>query len=211
MAWLLVASLCAVAPVRAAPPADHTVPRLEASTLPSVHSGTGPLVIDVRITDDSAVFEPTLFVRASGTVPFARVPLLHSDPRAPLFRAQVPDALLSGDIELFLEVFDAVGNGPARLGSPEQPLRIVRRVPPATPTPTPTPSTATPPTTTPATPQTDAPPEDNTVLWIAVGVGAAVAVLAIAGGVALALYAFREPAPDSVSLSVSGPVPTEAP
>ena len=115
--------------VAAAPPAatvifDHQPPTHWSSEL----GGT----IDTRLTSSTGrrIFEPALFVRATGSVAYERIPLLPKDDST--FSARIPPDLARQYFEYFLEAFDEDGNGPFRLGSPQAPIRVasIAAVPP---------------------------------------------------------------------------------
>ncbi|MBI3178884.1 MAG: hypothetical protein HYZ27_04445, partial [Deltaproteobacteria bacterium] len=128
-------------------------------------------------------------------------------------------AKLRGSLEYFIETFDEHGNGPARLGSPEAPLRMrptteeysCEQVPPR---PAGAPETTTPALTAtvpePAArgcDQDDRPLYCEPWLWATVGT-----VVLVGGGAAMYFLVFKkDETPQSsqtVTLTVSGPDPT---
>ena len=132
LAAALVAAVAAVGAGAAAaapkrPKKDTDAPVVEHTPV-ATHNGAGPVVISARITDDSAIYEPTLVVRMAGAATgFTRVPLVKGEGET--YSAEVPVALLSGDVEYLVEAFDENGNGPSRVGDESAPLKIVRDVP----------------------------------------------------------------------------------
>jgi hypothetical protein len=197
---LLVASLLGPGAAAAAPrkpPPDTTPPTIVHTPITTCPVGPDPqallpCVIEAEITDPTGVFDPTLLVKAQGAAAFERLPM---KPReggpADLYAATVPPTLLAaGTVDYLIEAFDVEGNGPARAGSEEAPLTVVR---------------AAPTLITAAEPE---PVEDNSGLWLGVGVAAGVVVLAAVGvGVGVALLSARPPAIDEVTLQVGGPLP----
>ena len=95
-----------------------------------------PVVIRARIEDESPVFAPALFLRPVGAPEYVAVRMTPTGEG--VFEARIPASEVQNDIEYFLEAFDNLGNGPARVGSPRAPLRI-RLVEPEVPVPSPTP------------------------------------------------------------------------
>ena len=175
------------------PTADTTPPTVEHTPLVK-HDGTGPVLVDAHIVDDkSAVFEPTLLVRAAGAGPFMRVPMLPQPDNH--YVAEVPKELLGGDVEYLIEAFDENGNGPARVGDESAPIRITRDVPVVVSKPPPPP------------PPPPAAPEDAGPSGLLIGAGIAVGVVLLAAGGGLAFYALRPPAPAVVNITVSGHAP----
>ena len=182
------------------------------STCPSSADGSVlACEVTAEIVDESGVFDPTLLIRLYGATAYDRV-VMKAGPEAPsLYRAEIPRTLVAaGDVEYLIEAFDLLGNGPARVGQEETPLLVTR----------PTPSTTTTTTTTTTTPPpngggtTEVPPsesDDDGGLILGVAIGAGVLVALAAGiGVAAAVYAFREPAPSELTVTVSGPAPFAA-
>jgi hypothetical protein len=205
---MLGAGSASAAPKR--PKKDTAAPVVEHTPL-TTHDGKGPVIISARITDDSAIFEPTLVVRAASGTPgapgapaipgaaFMRVPLAKGE--GDTFSAEIPAALLSADVEYLVEAFDENGNGPSRVGDESAPLKIVRDVPAPPVDPVKPPDTGT--------GNTGGVPEDgdNTGLIVAGVVVGAVVLVGAAAGIGFAVYALRPPQPDVVNINVSGPAP----
>jgi hypothetical protein len=192
-------------------PVDTAPPRIE-HTPPAACPLDAPCLIEAQITDDSGVFDPTLLFRAAGATTFERAPMQAVVGTPSLYRAVLPAALLvAGDVEYLVEAFDVQGNGPARAGSDDAPLRIVRPVPVVATPPDPPPDP--PRTTTPAPAPTTTNTEDSMDTGLVVGLiagGVAAAVL-VGGGIAWALVAARPPVgPEVVTVSVTAPSPLPA-
>ncbi len=186
------------------PKKDTAAPVVEHTPI-ATHDGKGPVLVSARITDDSAIFEPTLVVRAAtagasgapGGV-FMRVPLVKGD--ADVYSAEVPAALLTADVEYLVEAFDENGNGPSRVGDESAPLKIVRDVP--------APVEALKPPDDPTKKPPDVPEDgDNTGLIVAGVIVGAIVVVGAAAGIGFAVYSLRTPQPDVVQINVTGPAP----
>lgn len=172
---------------------DTAPPVLEHTPLVR-HDGKGPVVVQAHIVDASAIFEPTLLVRRVGGGAFMRVPLVRGD--GDVFAAEVPPALLAGDVEYLVEAFDEEGNGPAQVGGEGAPLTITRDVP------------VTPPIAPAPPPPLRPVEEDNgNGLVIAGVVVGSVILIGAAVGIGFAAYALRPPAPGAVRINVTGPAP----
>ncbi len=206
LAAALVAALLLAAPAGAAkrrPKKGDAAPPTITHAPPASHDGAGPLVIEATISDDSGVFDPALLVRAPGGS-FERIPLAPVEGRADAFAAEVPAALLDGDLEYLIEAYDENGNGPARAGDEAAPLRVARVAPlttPVTPPPDPAPPTK--------------PPKDegnDALVWgagIAVG---SVLLLGAAAGIGIAVVmATSTPANVAVSITGGSPIAAAAP
>lgn len=200
---LLVALLVAAPGADAARKKKPSKPDTAAPTIthtpPTGHDGTGPVVVEAQIVDDSGVFDPALLVRAPGGV-FERVAMKPVADKVDTFGATVPEGLLAGDLEYLIEAFDENGNGPARAGDEVTPLRIARVAAPPPPPPPPPPQETT---ARPATEEGD----NSALLWgtgIAVG---GVLLLGAAAGVGYAIYALSPSTPASVSVSIQAPSP----
>ena len=80
-----------------------------------------PILFDVLIQDISGVFAPSVYYRYAGQADYRVIELTRKGAN---FTAQISGSEVTGDIEYFIEAFDEQGNGPSRLGSPNQPFRI---------------------------------------------------------------------------------------
>jgi hypothetical protein len=80
------------------------------------------LTITAQIADPEGVFGAMVYVRSAGDEKYAPYPLDTKDEHT--FTARVPALRITKDIEYYLEAFDAVGNGPATVGTAQVPLRV---------------------------------------------------------------------------------------
>ena len=85
--------------------------------------------IRARLLDDSAIFEPKVIYRA-GSENWKSAALVREG-TTDVFKATIKGKDLKGPLEYFIEAFDEFGNGPARYGSPEAPIRVLASVNPA--------------------------------------------------------------------------------
>jgi len=122
LAALLLAPLAARAGDSAAPVIAHTPPRAVAGK---------PVHIVAHITDESRIF-PQLYFRYGTSGPFeSPVDLKKMKGSLDDYEASIP--YRAGTLEYYLECYDEFGNGPAREGAPEAPLRITAEEAPASP------------------------------------------------------------------------------
>ncbi len=182
-----------------------------------------PFEIIVRIEDASELFDPKVIFRERGDRDWKNVPLTKQASED--YGAVIHTGKLRGSIEYFIETFDEHGNGPARLGSPEAPMRMrptseqytCAQVPPRAPAviaesvdTTPAAPALTEPAPEPAPrgcDQNDRPFYCEPWLWATVG------TLALAGGgAAMYFLVFKQeetpPRSQTVTLTISGPDPT---
>ncbi len=82
-----------------------------------------PVEVQARIADESTLFEPRIIYRFDPSAPFMPMAMMRSQDGTH-FAVAVPSPAEAKVFEYFLEVFDVVGNGPAQVGSSEQPLRL---------------------------------------------------------------------------------------
>jgi hypothetical protein len=194
---LVVASLAAPGLARA----DSSPPVITHVRLERAPIGTA-LVVRAKIDDDSAIFAPSVSVRPVGKSGYDNLAMtLAGD----FYEATIPAEQVTADLEYFIEAFDEHGNGPAREGAPESPIRVVvfdpGAVPPPPPPPPPPPDGAV---VVPVDPGEDR--DDPGVAgawWFWLIVGAAVA------GAGTAAYLIARPPGlvDSVDVRVMGPDP----
>lgn len=166
------------------------------------------LIIRARIEDPSGVFAPSVYIRVEGMdASYVAIAMRAVDGEPGVFEAVVPAARLQGDLSYFVEAFDELGNGPARVGAPEAPLEVAVVPEAALPKPRRPPGgwtsggtdvrAATP------TPEDD---DDGGVLgswWFWTLVGAAVV-----GGAAAGVVALSDGGPrDEITLDIRGPDP----
>ncbi len=85
-----------------------------------------PVAISARITDPSGVFQPVVYVRRKGmgTGEYIPIKMIASRLTQGDYTVEIPAALVSADLEYYLEAYDNAGNGPARAGSPENPMAL---------------------------------------------------------------------------------------
>ncbi len=112
-AALLLCSLAAHAGDSTAPVITHTPP----------HAGAGKTIrVTAHIVDESRIF-PQLYFRY-GTAPFeAPVDMKKVKGGLDDYEATIPNK--PGPIDYYLECYDEFGNGPARAGAPDAPLRVI--------------------------------------------------------------------------------------
>lgn len=79
------------------------------------------IVFRARIEDPDAVFAPTLYYRyVGGDSSYAQLPLVRNPPS----EDWIATVNASGEFEYWMEAYDELGNGPARVGDPAKPLRV---------------------------------------------------------------------------------------
>ncbi|MFC1610677.1 hypothetical protein ACFL6C_06955 [Myxococcota bacterium] len=211
------------APARAM---DTLMPRI-------VHEACGefaksqPFEIRARFEDESQLFDPKVIYRTRTDSHWKHAPFI-KDARTENFVATIRAKELRGPVEYFIEVFDEYGNGPARMGSPEAPIRVLpaRNPEPCQQLPTNTVVTTTSGSspangmgiTTPGPPplqgtcdREDRPLYCEPWLWGTLGV-----VVAAGAGAAVYFFVLRDPdngndQVDSVKLIITGPDPTTPP
>ena len=84
------------------------------------------LELHARISDRSGLFEPTLYYRLGHAGTFKRLPLIK---KGKTYQATIPAAEISGkSLEYFIESYDQQGNGPARFGGPDKPIKITLKL-----------------------------------------------------------------------------------
>lgn len=184
--------------------ADTSPPRIQHVPIERAASGEA-LLVRCEITDDSAIFAPSLLVRGKGLKEFDTLDLKRTSGN--LYEATIPAEQVTGDLEYVIEAFDEIGNGPARVGSPESPL-LIKVVDPSEIVPAPVV------TTTPGGPEVVAagPPAASsggglhTQWWFWTLIGGAAA-----GGAVAVFLATRSGTPDFVDLQIRGPDPTQGP
>lgn len=104
-----------------AAPSDTQPPIITHVRVTRAHVGK-VVPIRARLDDQSEIFAPSVYVRRQGTTDFDNLPMKRVDDgwEAVLAASDAPATL-----EYFLEAFDEHGNGPAREGTPESPIRLV--------------------------------------------------------------------------------------
>jgi hypothetical protein len=81
-----------------------------------------PIIIRAKIEDESEIFAPSVYVRAQGKQDYETLAMRRVGEG---YEATIAPEMTRGNLEYFIEAFDDQGNGPAREGSPEEPLRII--------------------------------------------------------------------------------------
>lgn len=109
-------------PAFAAPDDDEEAPHISHEDIDVSVAGQDLLVV-ASIEDPSGVFDPTVLYRVGEEGAFLRAPMEPTGDGA-AFSATIPGNFVVGDIHYFIEAFDELGNGPARYGNQELPLRI---------------------------------------------------------------------------------------
>jgi hypothetical protein len=76
-----------------------------------------------RFYDESAIFDPKVIYRVGDSSAWKNAPF-SKQPGSDDFMAVIRAKELRGPLEYFIEAFDENGNGPARYGSPDTPIRV---------------------------------------------------------------------------------------
>ena len=106
------------ATAQAAPTPDTAAPRVLHEIVTKGVLGS-TLDISAKLEDESGIFEPKVYFRRIGETEFNAIDML-AKPNG-FYVASIPATLVTRDVEYFVEAFDAMGNGPARHGTPERP------------------------------------------------------------------------------------------
>lgn len=112
--------LIALAMPKLAVAADEQPPQIEHEPCEFFAQGKD-FDLMARFFDESPIFDPKVIYRSGDQGAWRHVPFV-SEQGSDTFRARIQTA--GAPIEYFIEVFDENGNGPARYGSPEAPVRI---------------------------------------------------------------------------------------
>lgn len=187
--------------------------------VPVAHAPEGDaLAVRARIEDASEIFAPSVYVRPVGAKDYDNIAMRKV---LDAYEAIIPAEQVDGDLEYFIEAFDELGNGPAREGSPDKPLRVevydpAKGPPSVVVAPPPPPVVAPPPPPAPPPPgvvvnnrnsvEVDVDDDGGVVtkwwFWTIIGV-------AVAGGATAAVLATRSSSPvDFVDITVVGPDPS---
>jgi hypothetical protein len=81
-----------------------------------------PIIIRARISDEGEIFAPAVYARPEGKGEFESFGMKHIGDG---WEATIPPSMTKQNVEYFIEAFDDQGNGPAREGSPDTPIKIV--------------------------------------------------------------------------------------
>lgn len=82
-----------------------------------------PFTVRAQFYDDSALFDPKVVFRTRRVTEWRSTPFKKGEGAD--FEATIKARDLKGPLEYFIETFDENGNGPARYGSPEAPVRVL--------------------------------------------------------------------------------------
>jgi hypothetical protein len=115
------AALCILARPPSAFAADTDPPTIVHTAVTEASPGA-PLKIFADIADESEIFEPKVHYRLVGSKEFLTMSMMRST--GATFSATIPDTAVTGDLEYFIEAYDAQGNGPSRFGSEKAPQRV---------------------------------------------------------------------------------------
>ncbi len=187
--------------------ADTSPPRITHNPIERAPVGQA-IVVKCEIVDESAIFAPSLLVRAKGTKEFDTIDLKKTT--STTYEATIPAEQVTGDLEYVIEAFDEIGNGPARAGSPEAPLVIKVFDPKTAPPPPPPPVVPVTEAGPEVAPPAEPPPAEGSSggvhtkwwFWTLIGLAAA------GGATAIIVVATSGGAPADVDLLISGPDPT---
>ena len=128
MKSVILAAVVVVTATRARAAEDTSPPSIVHEPCEQYKKGA-PFEVRARFLDDSPIFEPKVIYRSGGSV--WKNARFEREPGRDDFRAVIRAADLKGALEYFLEAFDENGNGPARYGSPEAPVKVTPAVEPA--------------------------------------------------------------------------------
>jgi hypothetical protein len=116
LAVLAVLAATSVAlPARAA---DSEAPKISHQAITEAAAGV-PLTVSATITDESQIFEPTLYYREAGTKKFLSASMTPG--AGATFAATIPETATRTNLEYFIEAYDSNGNGPSRFASDKAP------------------------------------------------------------------------------------------
>lgn len=117
-AFVIVSSFCALAAAE-----DNLPPQIVHEPCEFYQKGK-PFTIIARIYDDSPLFDPKVVYRSSRVKDW-RSASFSKAAGTDDFKATIRSRDLRGSLEYFIETFDENGNGPARYGSPDAPVRVL--------------------------------------------------------------------------------------
>lgn len=157
-----------------------------------------PLAVRARIEDASEIFAPSVYVRNVGAETFDNLPMKKVENG---FEAVIPKEQVARAIEYFIEAFDEHGNGPAREGSPDEPIRVLVFDPDDAPPPPPPPPGVEPPPSVET--ETDGGGGIATKWWFWTIIG-----VVVVGAVVGVVVGTRAGPVDEVDISVQAPDPT---
>jgi hypothetical protein len=134
--------------------ADTSPPKITHTPVDEAPAGKA-LTVNAKITDESEIFEPTLYYRQAGSKKFLSASMMKGE--ASNFTATIPETAMATEVEYFIEAYDVNGNGPARFASDKAPhkIKLTTKAEPAKvaePTPEPKPAETKPAETRPSEP-----------------------------------------------------------
>lgn len=103
-------------------PSDVEPPLIEDLAVAAANPSAPPMITAVFSDDSSGVRLAEAFFRAPGAAVYEKVEF--SPGEGGIFIARLPDGLQRTGFEYYVEVHDAAGNPPARLGSADRPLAV---------------------------------------------------------------------------------------
>jgi len=116
----IVLTVAAIAQALPAQARDRKGPEIRHAPITDAELGE-PIKVRAALFDTAGIFEATLYYRATGESEFFHATLVDSGSD---YVATIPAEIVKGDVEYFVEAYDKNGNGPSRVGSPTEPLRI---------------------------------------------------------------------------------------
>ena len=102
--------------------ADSEPPRVDDLAIAAQNPNGAPYVTAVITDDASGVASAIVFTRKPGSIDWVQTPLVAD--AGGLFLGKLPLGLQKTGFEYYVEVLDAKGNGPTRVGSDESPFRV---------------------------------------------------------------------------------------
>lgn len=121
---LLLLAFAVASQASDAPIADVDPPLIEDIAAAAAHPDAAPVVTVMMSDRGSGVGAAVVVVRGPGQE-WQRVPLVgNGEGESALFIAHLPDGLQRTGFDYYVEASDRAGNGPARIGSPEQPIAV---------------------------------------------------------------------------------------
>ena len=145
--------------------ADTNPPKITHTPVDEAPAGKA-LTVNAKITDESEIFEPTLYYRQAGSKKFLSASMMKGE--ASNFTATIPETAMATEVEYFIEAYDVNGNGPARFASDKAPHKIkLTRAEPAKvaePAPEPKPAETKPAETKPSEVKIEPPPPPRPVV-----------------------------------------------
>jgi hypothetical protein len=101
---------------------DTTAPFIEGLAVAAQSPDLAPVITAIISDDLSGVEQGAIYYRLTPDSAYRKVPLLPG--RGGVFVGRLPDGTQREGFAYYVEVFDAAGNGPARMGSPERPFTV---------------------------------------------------------------------------------------